>query len=251
MKSLLKQIGVLTLILAFVGFMLPHRTYAAPTIINVGHASGGGSASVTKTLQAGDLVIVAGITADANGVTTISDGVNTYTQIGLSAGVRIDVNANAGNLSMWYAQNVSAGSVTITATDPSGSGTTHIQMIEYSGMLTSGVFDQTAQARSSAAPGSTQILTGVTGTRTQADELLVCVGAISPTVTDTFTAGTNFTKQDGGNSFAIQDWTVSSTGTDQCTWTAFSGNQRWGGIIATFKIAATATTPIPAKFSIL
>lgn len=182
------------------------------------------SVSFDASVGAGNLLVL-GIYTDSSATITVSDNRGNTWNL-----VYNTVVSGIGRIAFYYAQNVAAGSTTVTVTQTGAF--TGLVVAEYSGIATTSSFDQTNSGSAvSSSPSSGNVTT------TQADELLVGFATTEPGVT--WTAGTNFTLRDANSSGQLQleDRIVSATGTYAATFT-MSASQRWGCGIATFKASA-------------
>jgi uncharacterized repeat protein (TIGR02543 family) len=196
--------------------------------------------ATTGAVAAGDDIIITFVTDPAGTVSSVSDGVNTYSQV-------IDVTNSTNVRTMVYAAyNVSAlpGGSTITVTHASATARSAIVSV-FRGLANSAVVDQTRTATGSASAVSS----GATSTTTQADELLI--GAIglegphgdAPSVwQNSFTfgprLGTNFGSTGGGDTdvLAQMGWRiVGATGAYTAQIVNLNTSRDWAASIATFK----------------
>lgn len=191
-----------------------------------------------KNVTSGNLIVV--LAAQYGGTALASNSVsdnhsNTYTLIGSVTSYTGDSSLKCA---MYYAYNVTGGSVTITVT---AGGTPTVMAYEYSGITTSDPLDRQTTANTST--GDTAISSGNTSTTTQADELIVGFATPYLGTLSYPNPGTNFmlreafpepTNQEGSYS---EDRIVSSTGAYAATFTQESAD---GYVckIATFKLAA-------------
>lgn len=182
---------------------------------------------------------------------------NSDATVATPAGFTLAVSAvSSQGLYIFYRVVQNGDSATVTFT-PSVSDSVAAGVIEYSGLLTSSVLDQTASNTTNSPTAS--LATGTTGTTSQASELvIVCVGphggAGHPWNLTSWSAGytseveePNGLENSGANTSAchIGDQIVSATGTYSATgtWSASSSNA--GAGIATFK-GASGTTHVLA-----
>ena len=203
--------GVQVMAIAFVNANASNNTAAATTI-----ASG---ALATTT---GNAIFVAISAYSSNGtVTGVADTAgNTYVRAGNEEGG--DATHKA---SVWYALNITGNaSNVVTATYTGSSAYRCIAVAQFSGIATSGAYDQTA-AVTTTAQGTT-FTSNNTGTTTQADELVIAsyiawdvaksLTATSPTVIAAQVTG-------GNNAIAYK--IVSSTGAQSTTLTSTENSQ--------------------------
>ncbi len=148
---------------------------------------------------------------------------------------------------VWHADNVVAGSTTVTVTF-SASVTNSCSGHESSGLATSASFDQSSSATgSNAAPNS-----GATPTTTVADEYLFGFAA-GGTDTAPWTAGTGYTLRESSTNpdpgYGSEDRIVSVTGAYTAAFTINVGSN-WICIITTYK-AAGAAAAAPKRLPLL
>lgn len=142
--------------------------------------------------------------------------------------------------SIWEGQSSTGGSVTVTHT-PSVSADLACVVAEFSGLVTTGAYDVSAEDTSGfgsdTAPNST-----ATATTAEGDELLVGImthngATISATPGGSFTQLSDILSGASTAVCAAAYRIVSATGTYSSTWT-LGASQRWCCAIATFKAAA-------------
>lgn len=130
-----------------------------------------------------------------------------------------------------------AGTISILAHFSPNVSNASITAQEFTNVTSSSPFDQSAVASTDGTgTGTDAATTGATGTRTQANEVLVgCI--VTTNAAPTVTAGTGYTETDN-----ITPWThqmqykvVSAAGTDASTWTFGSGTTNYIANIATYK----------------
>ncbi len=198
----------------------------------------------TTTAFAGSTVtgnaIIVGVGDDSAGTTTVlgvtDNKGNTYTRAGA-------VGANASSVQLWYAQNVTGGaSHTVSvAWDEAATGRVSVIVQEFSGLATTGMFDQV----STAATGTGTTATGgTTPTTTQADELVVMVSSHAATIS-AYSVGATYSNlaqvSVADAQTAMQSKVVAVTGT-QTGSMGIAASRAWVGMIATFKGAAAPAT---------
>ena len=117
-----------------------------PAIVQKNKGNGGGTGSVatsfTSSVTTGHTIVVMTITASASNLDTTSvtdNQSNTYTQIGTTQ-------HTSGNayIRLWYAKNVTGGSVTVTAHQSGSASGCLMEILEYSGLSTTSPADQSA-----------------------------------------------------------------------------------------------------------
>ncbi len=121
---------------------------STPAVVQKVKNEGGGTGSVatsfTSNVTSGNAIVVMTITGSATTLDTTSvtdNQSNTYTQIGTTQHT-----PGRNYLRVWYAKNVTGGSVTVTS-HQSGSATgVLMEMLEYSGLSTTAPADQSASA---------------------------------------------------------------------------------------------------------
>lgn len=188
----------------------------------------------------GNLIIVTVITSNI-AVSSIADSqTNTYTKIDETTG-----SASLTN-SVWYAKNITGGTLpTITAT-LAGSTQAAIIVREYSGADTTAPFDKKAVATGVAGT----VDSTSTATTTQANELVI--GAIASSA-GTPVAGSGYGNMTTKVALTIiagmEDKLVSATGTYNATFTGPSSI--WVATVATFKEAAATTTASSGTFELM
>lgn len=151
---------------------------------------------------------------------------------------------------IWVEQNAAAGTHTVTPEVESGHKGT---LVEFSGLLTSGVFDIATDAKTSDGTQTSQV-TGTTGTTTQADELVIislCLaasgGLANVALTDPVAGFTTLQiSQNDASDIAMMHAfkVISATGTQSATfnWVDTEAAQASHAAIATFKAAASGDT---------
>ena len=175
--------------------------------------------------------------------TTISvTGTNTYHQKVSASGT------GTGAAQIWTAENIAGGNETITITCTGANcGYTVATAAEYSGLATSGSFDQ---SNLNAGASSTSYTSGSTPATTQANELLVgVVGLLSSSITctpDTSTVSWSALDRSTGSSQEIctQQAIVTATGAYQANGTLSSAAAAVS-IVATFKTSGGGGGPPP------
>ena len=142
-------------------------------------------------------------------------------------------------LAFYYAENVSAGSNSVTVADSIAGGTLRFAIFEYSGVATASSFDVSGTAQgTSAAPGSGSVTT------TTAGDLVI--GMISTANAATFTAGSGYTIEDRvpaapNAKLMVEDRRAPTPGPVTAAATLGSSDS-WGALLAAFKPASGDTT---------
>jgi hypothetical protein len=179
---------------------------------------------------------------------TTANRVSSITQTGATwVQASTATNANGVTVEIWYANNVTSAGTGVTVNLAATLKASAV-IAEYSGLLTSGVLNQTANNTGN----STSPSTGTTGTTSQADQLWI--GGMANINTSTYSAETNsFTElaesaSTGGaattrNNTVLEERIVSATGTAS-TAATLSATQQWAGAIATFN-----AVPPPTKIA--
>jgi hypothetical protein len=206
------------------------------------------TATVTKNVTAGDLIVVFHTFGDATSAPTISDtDTNAWTQ-GAAQPVRDGTNGQSSV--SWWAIAKTTLSITITIAASAGifMGTA---IAEYSGNAAAAVGDGSNSALIAASTAANGQATGSV-TTTQNGDLIVSFitdsGAVA-TVAQ-FTAGTGFTKRPtasfdpgsgAGITYAVEDSVQAALGAINPTWTATALDAALG-ITMAFKAAAAGGT---------
>lgn len=181
--------------------------------------------------------VTANTTTEAQ-ITGISDGTTSFT---LRSGTWSTNDAQG--IKLGDAQNITAKTTpTITVSFSPNLAFIGIIAQEFSGVATSGAFDQsTVAAPDGVGTGANALTTGASGTRTQADEVIVGCGVLTATGAAGYTAGTGYTEVDELTNVDLEmEYSVkSATGTEAATWTLSSGGENVAVLLGTFK-AATA-----------
>lgn len=194
---------------------------------------------------AGNTVIVTAVnrSGTANDITGVTDTQgNTYTKIQ-------DVNRASIDLSLWYATNITGGTIPLITVSWTTLSSGAFIAREYSGLITTSL-DKNAGTTGATATANS----GATATTTQNDELVIGAGA-GADVTTVWSAGATFGNSVDANatnagtksSAHMEDLTVASTGAQTATF-GLGASVAWACIVATFKIAST---PVAASGSTL
>lgn len=200
----------------------------------------GGTLAYTSSVTAGNMLLVAVASFNFQ-VNTITDTLgHTYTLAGTATHP-----TNQERVTLYYKDNCSGGANSVTVKLTSQEDLT-LAIHEYSGLLSSGSFDQWDPNDGS----GTAITVGPTPTTTQNEELVfVCLG------NDNTTGPTNFTdtltQRQNINSSADMgvttgDKRITSTGAQSEAWTQGAVAAGWAVIIATFKEATAVADDFPA-----
>ena len=184
------------------------------------------SLSFSTNITAGNILIVIARFGEVSQNPGCSDDKgNTYVRI-----ESVEEPTNTDTLTLWYALAAAAGATQVTITNAS-STTRRWIIAEYDAASTTIAADQhTGTIGDSITPDSGNVTT------TSASELLVSAGHSSNG--RTFTAGTGYTKrQEIATKVALEDKSVSSTGTYSGSWT-LSAQDLWAASIVTFSSTA-------------
>ncbi len=175
-------------------------------------------------------------------VVTIADtGANTWTTVGEKPTDGATNNAQE----MWYEENVTGGSYTVTITFDSASATNvECWIDEFSGAATSGSLDQ--HVSNGATTGASPLSTGTTAATTAANENVYTVaqsvnGANLRPLTNPptgYTSDESNTVNSNASQFCSAHKNVTSTGTQTASWAWTGGSSNSTAILATFKDAA-------------
>lgn len=193
----------------------------------------------TANVTAGSLLIVAVRQLDGQTV-TVTDNLNAgnYTQAN-----HIVLTADTAGTYVFYKENAAAGATTVTVT-MSGTSRLRFAIDEFSGLITSSAFDQTAGAYDSNA-ASTTPNSGATPVTTQAAELIYGA-AFTGGTTVTFTQGATYTMAvDGsltGQKVATEYKVVAATATYTADFTITPAVEN-SCIVASFKAPSIVIQP--------
>ena len=183
---------------------------------------------------AGDLnVVVVGWNDGTSNVTSVSDSSgNAYI---LAVGPTTTTGLSQ---SIYYAKDIASGRNTVTVTFNRAAGNPDIRILEYAGLDTVSPLDVTATAA-----GNSSSASSGPATTTAASELILGADTIATTTTGVESGFTSriITSPD---SDLVEDKIVSATGSYSATASLSSGS--WVMQMATFKAAATATSPAVA-----
>ncbi|HYY73009.1 MAG TPA: IPT/TIG domain-containing protein [Candidatus Bathyarchaeia archaeon] len=164
-------------------------------------------------------------------VFTVSDSnKNTYQKAG-----QIGFTGSAVTLAIYFAENIKGGVNTVTVSD-TVAGPFRFEILEYSGVATSGSMDVAAAVATgtSSAPNSGNLTTIASG-----DLLLASVAS---TNSGMFTAGTGFTIRDfvpaePGTKLISEDQIQAAPGTASAS-VSLAASDNWGAILSAFKPAS-------------
>ncbi len=208
------------------------------------HAQSGLTAtvSVVSATAGNHFRLNARVSSDTRSVASVADtGVNTWAD---TTEQPTDAGSNNKQV-MWYAENVKAGTYTVTITWDSASATNvECWIDEFSGTATSGSLDVHVSA--GVATGSGPLSTGTTGATAQANENVYTAahsinGANLRPLTNPptgYTADESNTVNSNAAQFCSAHLNVTSTGTQTASWAWTGGNSAVMAILATFKDAA-------------
>lgn len=202
----------------------------------------GTSGGIPITLTGGNNVYV-WIRSGGGTISSVTDTLgNTYLPITRDGSNNWPLipDADGDSVAIYEALNVIGGATTITITT-SGSTTQRHIAIEFSGLTITTAVDKAALTdnQQSATPTS-----GVTVTRTQADEVLL--GCISTGDAHTYAAVGGFTKALAETTkSAVEYQVVSIVGTDAATWSLNSADTLASFTIATITTLKAASTIVP------
>lgn len=185
--------------------------------------SGATSLGVSLSVTASNMVVAACSTSSTGSTPTITDANITWTQV---TGSPWTDSGTHTKVAIWTGQIAATQTDTITfgvSPDPNDFA---VAVAQYSGAATSNVVDKVAQASDEAIASGSNIVSGTTGTTTNANEMLVGVfGVVIPaSQTATWTAGAGYNLRESNSagdaaatnsSIALEDQLVSSTGTFQ------------------------------------
>lgn len=240
-------------ILLLLLLLIPVQSWAAVAFVKASTKSSCSNASSCGTSfgslpSSGNAVIVTISCWNASvdcAVTSVTDNQsNTYSQ---AACQQRDTGVANNQACIYYAIPIGSPSGTFTVT-ANASASTYFEVIavEYSGVATASPVDITKTAQGAVTTADT----GASSSTTQADELAVCVAAVSANnAALAFTTPSGYTRRGVQNNamttvgFESSDKILSATGAQQCAWshdtTALDG---WSTALATFKAASGGST---------
>ena len=248
MKSIIKKYIFLSLAIFIVGFLsFPNSASAAIARVQSG-SNGIASNSLAITWgqvnTSGNLLVAVVNCLDQSG----GSSATITAPSGWSTAVSKASFGGIGKVYIFYYENAPSIGFSATFTCSVGSSNAKMtgEMVEYSGVATSGSLDKTA---STTGDVSTTAATGTTATTTQANELWV--GGIIDQLTSgtTFSAPTNSfslvaqnnSTSGGGGASVFLERIVSSTGAASSTVTLSQGDA-WSGVMATFSAASSTSS---------
>ena len=195
-------------------------------------ASGANAKAFTSNVIAGNLLLAClALETDTATVTSLADGVNTWTAVGA-----LQVLSGVGACNIYYAKNVAAGATTVTLTPTVGAS--ELSILEYSGLHATAPFDVTltGQGTGASASSGSQAIAG-------ANELII--GYILGN--RPISAGSGFTQRenDAFNQYTFVEDKVS--GTTETVVATLSGSPtiQWAAMLAAFKLT-TSSSSVPA-----
>lgn len=170
---------------------------ATAYVTGCANASGAGSTTIACTM--GGAVSATGVIVGAvswDGTTntaTCADGTNTYTMV---ANTRIDDATNNRRTQGFYAENVAAGTPTITCTISASVNARSLVAHAVSGTSVSGSLDVSIGQNQQNPGAGTDAITSTAVTTTAAGDYIFGASADTAVQCPTFVAGTNFTIRD-------------------------------------------------------
>jgi hypothetical protein len=234
-----------------ISIIYPPIASAAPVIAqsSPGNLCSSGAATCSVIFSgastSGNYIIVAGYDGHAAGTNvTISDGVNTYTQILISSSPACSLATDGDTLYMSYAKATTNATLTITMADGGfTTGTKAIMPVEVSGLATSAILDKVSSCANQTDVTS---LTTAGITTTAANEFLFAVFGADNGLT--FTAGSGYSSYaspGAPGAVATEDEIVASTGTYNASMSVGSSAELAGFLVAfpTTPIAPPANAP--------
>ena len=155
--------------------------------------------------------------------------------------VQRDLTLDTVTMALFYAEDVGAGSNTVTITDTTAAGTLRFAIFEYAGVATTSSLDGSPAA----AEGNSATLASPSIPGTSGDLIL---GVLSTADSATFTAGSGFTIEERvpvapNTKLAVEDLKLAATGATAATAT-IAASQAWAAVVAAFR-AAPAGSPTP------
>ncbi len=237
--------GICAGILVAIGWLSLAAPQAMGGVTLVQHTSkdAGSSSSASLAFPANNtaghwigVVIRAGHSSQ---VLTVSDTRgNTYKQA-VQFNQTLDV-PNGETLAIYYAENISGGSNTITVSESLANNTLRFAILEYSGLAISNSIDVTT-----AAQGSGTTLNSGTATTTVGGDLIL--GEVATASGVTFTAGSGYTIEErvpaAPNTKMIAEDAVQATAGPVSVGAALSPSENGGALLAAFKAAAGGSLP--------
>lgn len=205
----------------------------------IGDWSSGTSYNTTLTATTGNLLVVSVHFYASNSstdVSSISDGVNTYTQIDTHTET---LGGALIRLTTYYAKNITGGSLTLTTTlSASNVNASRTVIAEVSGADAGAPLDvHTVQSQTNPGSGTDAITSGSVSTSTSGQYVY---GATIPSNNSTFSAGTGFTDVTHVALAAAEYQIQSAAGSIAATFTESGGTLTYFTAVATFKAAASS-----------
>lgn len=249
MKDALKKIIAAALIFVVVFIVFPQKQAEASQVFKQGSSGAQATfaSTVTSTAFASPLtngsIIIVAFEADLQTTranTPTDTAGNVYTLATSSATDHLGI-----DFEVWTAQNShTTASDAVTVSDNGGGVRSAVIVQEFTGQATSNAVDKKSQND----PGSTgtAITSGTTGTLSQANEEIICIGLNNLNSNSLSLAGsyTNLTQthQASPTGIGMSSLSVSSTAGVNCTMTTASAV--WTGLAVTIKdAAAVVATP--------
>lgn len=226
-------------LLTLLALLWPGVSWGAPAFVQSCDFGSDGTTSTTTTCTFGSNTTAGNAIAgfysvndgSANTITSIAGCSNTYT--------RVETITSGGDTTTWfYAQNITGGACTITATTSGASGYRSIIAHEVSGILTSGTLDVSVSFSSEPAGTGTNAATSGTDTTTADGDYIFGAMHVANTLTMTVTPGTGFTGRvtgAGGGDIApyrSEDLIQTTAGSIAATFTIPSSQNVHAGMIA-------------------
>ena len=196
---------------------------------------------------AGSLLVIclvfstaAGLGSTSTFITSIVDTLsNTWNRIGDANDIIIPTSLNRGHVTMFYVENSIGGACTVTVTFNAACDS-FVTLSEFTGVATSTALDKSSSNTDTA----TAVTTGLSGTLSQADEVIVGVmggWTGTGTITPDYTQIGEDESFDGASEYSI----VAATTSIAATWTA-SIIKPFAALLGTFKAAAAGGSPTHA-----
>jgi hypothetical protein len=207
--------------------------------------------TITKSVTAGNLVVMIVTMENGTDTPTISDGVNTWNQVTASP---LKDATNGAGMAMWWAVAATTASITVTVSNrASAVGYGLNSLAEWSGNAASSLADGSAGAANIAASTATDgQASGSFATGTAGDLIVAAIIDVQAAVADSlpqYTAGTGFTRRDtasldtgslgNGQAFAVEESVQANAGTINPTFTARLSHKAIA-LAAAFKVAGGA-----------
>jgi hypothetical protein len=237
--------GFHTAVAGFLDPALPAlvQSLAAATTSNLATSV---AAALPLSVTTGNLIVVV-VAGGTQGITSVTDSQsNTYTSA--------VSDATYSNIAIYYAKNVTGGTVTVTA-NMGGAGPAVIEVYEIYGADTSAPLDKTQSGHGNGSVASLPTMT--TAATTVANEIVIGAAAFfAGSGASTWTAGSGYGNLVNNNStptggqtvsLATETKNISATGAQTVDF-GTSSFSTWEGVTATFKVsggAATQTLVLP------